>query len=37
MIVGFALGIFRMMVDTPVTLGLAVYRTAIPRDASSGS
>ena len=29
MIVGFTLGIFRMFVDTPVTLGLADFRMAI--------
>ena len=30
MIVGFALGIFRMIVDTPVTLGLAGYENGFP-------
>jgi SSS family solute:Na+ symporter len=30
MIVGFALGIFRMAVDTPVTLGLAGYENGYP-------
>src|SRR5215468_6960963 len=30
MIVGFALGIFRMAVDTPVTLGLAGYENGFP-------
>jgi solute:Na+ symporter, SSS family len=30
MIVGFALGIFRMIVDTPVTLGLAGYEKGYP-------
>ncbi|HWC97478.1 MAG TPA: sodium:solute symporter [Candidatus Sulfopaludibacter sp.] len=30
MIVGFALGIFRMLVDTPVTLGLAGYEKGYP-------
>src|SRR5205823_11975168 len=30
MIVGFALGIFRMIVDTPVTLGMAGYETGYP-------
>jgi len=30
MIVGFALGIFRMIVDTPVTLGLAGYENGYP-------
>ena len=37
MIVGFILGIFRMLVDTPVTLGLAGFRTATRRDRSFGS
>ena len=31
MIVGFALGIFRMIVDTPVTLGLAGYEKGYPQ------
>ncbi len=30
MIVGFALGLFRMIVDTPVTLGLAGYENGYP-------
>ena len=30
MIIGFALGIFRMVVDTPVTLGLAGYEKGYP-------
>ncbi|MBS1854205.1 MAG: sodium:solute symporter [Acidobacteria bacterium] len=30
MVVGFALGIFRMLVDTPVTLGLAGYEQGYP-------
>jgi solute:Na+ symporter, SSS family len=30
MIVGFALGLFRMFVDTPVTLGLAGFQTGYP-------
>ena len=30
MIVGFALGLFRMLVDTPVTLGLAGYEKGYP-------
>jgi SSS family solute:Na+ symporter len=30
MIVGFALGIFRMAVDTPVTLGMAGYENGFP-------
>jgi SSS family solute:Na+ symporter len=30
MIVGFALGIFRMLVDTPVTLGLSGYEKGYP-------
>jgi SSS family solute:Na+ symporter len=30
MIVGFALGIYRMIVDTPVTLGLAGYENGYP-------
>ena len=30
MIVGFVLGIFRMAVDTPVTLGLAGYENGYP-------
>ncbi len=30
MIVGFALGLFRMVVDTPVTLGLAGYEKGYP-------
>ena len=30
MIVGFALGIFRMLVDTPVTLGLAGFQNGYP-------
>ena len=30
MIVGFALGIFRMLVDTPVTLGLAGFENGYP-------
>src|SRR6266699_2535158 len=32
MIVGFALGIFRMLVDTPVTLGLAGLQNGYPKD-----
>ena len=31
MIAGFALGIFRMIVDTPVTLGLAGYENGYPQ------
>jgi SSS family solute:Na+ symporter len=31
MIVGFALGLFRMIVDTPVTLGMAGYETGYPQ------
>jgi len=31
MIVGFTLGIFRMLVDTPVTLGLPGFETGYPR------
>ena len=31
MIVGFALGIFRMLVDTPVTLGLAGLQNGYPQ------
>ena len=31
MIVGFALGIFRMLVDTPVTLGLAGFQDGYPQ------
>ena len=30
MIIGFALGIFRMLVDTPVTLGMAGYEKGYP-------
>src|SRR5207245_3503971 len=30
MLVGFALGIFRMLVDTPVTLGLAGFQNGYP-------
>ena len=30
MIIGFALGLFRMIVDTPVTLGLAGYENGYP-------
>ena len=32
MIVGFALGIFRMLVDTPITLGLAGFENGYPKD-----
>ena len=32
MIVGFVLGIFRMIVDTPVTLGLAGLQNGYPKD-----
>jgi SSS family solute:Na+ symporter len=31
MIVGFALGLFRMFVDTPVTLGLAGFEAGYPQ------
>src|SRR5258708_32542094 len=31
MIVGFALGLFRMVVDTPVTLGLEGFQTGYPQ------
>ena len=37
MVVGFLLGMFRMMVDTPVTLGLTASRTATRRARSCGS
>jgi SSS family solute:Na+ symporter len=30
MVVGFAVGLFRMLVDTPVTLGLAAYKNGYP-------
>ncbi len=30
MVVGFIIGLFRMLVDTPVTLGLAAYRNGYP-------
>lgn len=32
MIVGFALGLFRMFVDTPITLGLAGFERGYPKD-----
>src|SRR5580704_9624514 len=31
MIVGFALGIFRMLVDTPITLGVAGFQDGYPQ------
>jgi SSS family solute:Na+ symporter len=31
MIVGFALGLFRMFVDTPVTLGVGPFQNGYPR------
>ena len=37
LIVGFALGMFRLAVDTPVKLGLRASRTATRRARSSGS
>ena len=37
MVVGFAMGLFRMFVDTPVTLGLRDFRMAIPKGRSCGS
>jgi len=30
MVIGFAVGLFRMLVDTPVTLGLAAYKGGYP-------
>ena len=37
LVVGFLMGVFRLAVDTPVTLGLAGYAGDTPRAPSSGS